>query len=1271
MAPPLTKVGPILQLPFCRDFSGSAWNAQALFAAKARVQLPKMRKAIKLANKNCFSVFTEAHSLQGRADALRLPAHLTAFWSNGTARTAGVGIILRRDFLHLFNPINPDSDWVEIEPGRVAVLRLSGSNGALDIFCVYLATGEGDLAPVRVASIIKMGDHIRPRSKVLTVITGDFYFVEQKQDRWSIDAGVWSGDKDSLETEAWHKHVALPHGIHEWEQNQATCSTAQARSRIDRFYNHQHVSHQLDKQYYCTVLEWELSTSRHRPIVFARRTATPTPRSQKPVAVQDLAQAEWDSKVIERFKYLCSQDFAVDNPIRRLLLLKDAIKETTEQLRELSENTINGEAAPDDKLGYTMSCIRALETGRQHRVLQCCRAYLPLKDWINQKDVFANLNSSIDQLREHAVALAREQIQLDIESLSRDLDADPDQLASAKEAVLLKLKRLTPGESTAINAMVDEGGKIHTDPSEIATVLRQHWKGVFKEKEVSDAALQIWMEELFVKDETGCFITGLPAKGDREWNIRRSAVKDAVNGARNTMPGPDGIPVAAYKRLGSFAVDILFAATTAIGQDGHKEMLYEAYSDRRTADDHEFNASLLCCLPKKPQGTDPDLGEFFAGEDTRPLALVNVDNRIIASAARLTWEPILSRYISHAQQGFLKGRQMINNIIDIDYEAMTVSLKHPKGTLLLFDFRAAFPSVSHRFLINSLQALGLPEHAITLIKSLYHRNTCKIAFKGTQYEGFEMQCGVRQGCPLSPLLFAACVDILLRVLHKRTPGGVFKAFADDIGAVLQDFNHDCPIIAEIFSEFAAMSGQELNIKKTVCIPLWEGGTQELEQTLRNSGTTWQGICIAEWGTYLGFCVGPGRCGKAWDKPLKKYLSRCRKWSQLGLGLLYATTAYNTFAASTLSFIAQLERPSQPVLAAQRGGLKIMAPGPKDWRMDADSFYLKELYGQFQSFQSVEVTEKAAKLRVLYNHDCHRRRERAKSNHTIKSIRRMASDIAAHLNCPDQIRRACVWREWYESSFPCVLQCNAEDLSTIGINTEEVVKEIVGERDPFDPRTRLKVRRELQSSVAKRIKLFHQPDPVDRIREKLHRWMDRDHTLPNAESIGFLLAGPPLHVARRVHRNLQLLPSLVAPRVCAAVFRTLFNGWCTERRFQRRWKHTNKCVLGCGGEAEDSIEHYCCCPAVQDTLRSQLRILIPSCSALSFFMLNETHTDPDTYLTSCALITYAAYNATNYYRNSGTTTYWIARDHLRQVLIQATYGHPKSRAFLDSRWEARC
>ena len=316
-----------------------------------------------------------------------------------------------------------------------------------------------------------------------------------------------------------------------------------------------------------------------------------------------------------------------------------------------------------------------------------------------------------------------------------------------------------------------------------------------------------------MRDDEGCFITGLPARGDSAWKIPRKAIKTALHCSKNSMPGPDGIPAAAFKALGELAVDVLHGVTVSLCSARHKDLLGEAYRDRCTEGQHNFNLSLLCCLPKKPYGTDPEQGEFYRGEDTRPLALVNTDNRIIASAARVAWEPLLSKYISNAQQGFLKGRQMINNIIEVDYDSMTVSLKCEKGMLVLFDFKAAFPSVAHSFLRTSLSSIGLPEHAIRLIDALYDNNHCNISFQGNIYEGFDMQCGVRQGCPISPLLFAASVDVLLRILTKRIPGGTYKAFADDIGAIFQNWDVDSVIAESIFSEFAEMSGLKLNIEK--------------------------------------------------------------------------------------------------------------------------------------------------------------------------------------------------------------------------------------------------------------------------------------------------------------------------------------------------------------------------------------------------------------------------------------------------------------------------
>ena len=93
-------------------------------------------------------------------------------------------------------------------------------------------------------------------------------------------------------------------------------------------------------------------------------------------------------------------------------------------------------------------------------------------------------------------------------------------------------------------------------------------------------------------------------------------------------------------------------------------------------------------------------------------------------------------------------------------------------------------------MLQALHNFGVPEHALHFIKALYDNNKCNIIAKGGEFSGCMMESGVRQGCPLSPLLFAVCVDILLRMLDKRIDGGIFRAFADDIAAIVQDFWKD-------------------------------------------------------------------------------------------------------------------------------------------------------------------------------------------------------------------------------------------------------------------------------------------------------------------------------------------------------------------------------------------------------------------------------------------------------------------------------------------------
>jgi hypothetical protein len=135
-------------------------------------------------------------------------------------------------------------------------------------------------------------------------------------------------------------------GFYEWEQPFFTCDAGGARSKIDRMYTNQHLSYQLDHNCSCSVLEWDLGLSRHRAISFSRRTPIQRCTQDRPLQPALFNRNGWRDEVSERFAELCVQDTIYPSPCRRLLLLKDAIRECSNKGGQYEHGDPAGEDPP-------------------------------------------------------------------------------------------------------------------------------------------------------------------------------------------------------------------------------------------------------------------------------------------------------------------------------------------------------------------------------------------------------------------------------------------------------------------------------------------------------------------------------------------------------------------------------------------------------------------------------------------------------------------------------------------------------------------------------------------------------------------------------------------------------------------------------------------------------------------------------------------------------------------------------------------------------------
>ena len=176
-------------------------------------------------------------------------------------------------------------------------------------------------------------------------------------------------------------------------------------------------------------------------------------------------------------------------------------------------------------------------------------------------------------------------------------------------------------------------------------------------------------------------------------------------------------------------------------------------------------------------------------------------------------EPTVEQLVTEDQRGFLGGRSMIANLVDVDEAMHLYAASSSDAVALFYDFAAAFPSIAHLLLFLYFAAMDWPLWIRNIILGLYFRNACIISLGGALHPGFAITRGIRQGCPLSPLLFAVVSELLLRKLRRTFWNTVNRAWADDLAMIMHGGFRRLQALAALFYEFATISGLSLNIKK--------------------------------------------------------------------------------------------------------------------------------------------------------------------------------------------------------------------------------------------------------------------------------------------------------------------------------------------------------------------------------------------------------------------------------------------------------------------------
>ena len=201
---------------------------------------------------------------------------------------------------------------------------------------------------------------------------------------------------------------------------------------------------------------------------------------------------------------------------------------------------------------------------------------------------------------------------------------------------------------------------------------------------------------------------------------------------------------------------------------------------------------------------------------------------------------------------------------------------------------------------------------IKWVETIYWKPEACIKNNGHISDTFKISRGIRQGCPMSALLFIICVEVLgIKVRSSQSLAGFnfgypqkpvkISRYADDGIMFLNNRNEMCSAL-NLLTKFGEISGLKLNVEK--CEGFWLGRDKILQENCNLFGIKWpeQIRCL---GIYLGYNKQLNGI-RNWYEKLDDIEVILKKWQNRDLSLFGRVQILKIFAANYLKIFCSLK-----------------------------------------------------------------------------------------------------------------------------------------------------------------------------------------------------------------------------------------------------------------------------------------------------------------------------------------------------------------------------
>ena len=275
----------------------------------------------------------------------------------------------------------------------------------------------------------------------------------------------------------------------------------------------------------------------------------------------------------------------------------------------------------------------------------------------------------------------------------------------------------------------------------------RHFASLCKDSNVYTPEEKAWSQSRGVYTLPGCSAPLL-------WSELQDALKNTAN---NKAPGLDKIPSEVYKAVqGDDGCESVFARSLyKVGREVIEKAVIPSL----------WKTALVVPVPKK--------GDLRDTDNYRGISLVHTMLKVFSKVVtqRVTRIAENCGLLCKEQAGFRSLEECVGQasaLLEISQRRRNLG----RETWVCFiDLKKAYDTVPHAFLLKKLRDMGIGGHLQAYLRELYCGQSMGVKIGTDTSDVFPYEIGVRQGCPISPILFNLYVnDIFTGMEGVKVPG---------------------------------------------------------------------------------------------------------------------------------------------------------------------------------------------------------------------------------------------------------------------------------------------------------------------------------------------------------------------------------------------------------------------------------------------------------------------------------------------------------------------